>query len=144
MNSEPIVVERTLNAPSSRVWKAITDKNEMKRWSFDIPEFKPEVGFEFRFLGGKDDRKYLHICKVTEVVVGKKLTYSWRYDGYEGISYVTFELENLGNQTKLTLTHSGIGTFPSTNPDFAGENFVMGWTWIVGTGIRESVEAKAG
>ncbi len=91
MIAKPIVTDRTLNAPAERVWKAITDKDKMKQWYFDIAEFKPEVGFEFRFTAGSEKKKYLHICKITEVVVGKKLTYSWRYDGYEGMSYVTFE-----------------------------------------------------
>ena len=140
MKAQPIVVERTLNAPADKVWKAITDRAQMKQWSFDIREFKAEVGFKFQFLGGTDEHKYLHKCQVTEVILGKKLTYSWRYDGYEGISYVTWELAQEGNQTRLTLTHRGVETFPATNPDFKKENFVAGWTYIVGTSVKESVE----
>ncbi|HSH18897.1 MAG TPA: hypothetical protein VLA03_00500 [Draconibacterium sp.] len=30
-------------------WKAITVKEEMKKWYFDLEEFIPEVGFEFSF-----------------------------------------------------------------------------------------------
>jgi len=60
MKNEPFVIERILNAPSDRVWKAITDKKQMKEWYFDIAAFKPEVGFEFEFEGGKDDKRYLH------------------------------------------------------------------------------------
>ncbi|NJD22333.1 MAG: SRPBCC domain-containing protein [Melioribacter sp.] len=140
MNNEPIIIERTYNAPTTKVWKAISDKNEMKKWYFDLAEFKPEVGFEFQFYGGKEERQYLHLCRITEVVVGKKLTYSWRYDGYEGISYVTFELFNEGNQTRLILTHKGLESFPVSNPDFGKENFVEGWTHIVGISLKEFVE----
>jgi len=71
MKADPLVIERSLNEPSEKVWKAITDKKDMKQWYFDIAEFKPEVGFEFQFEGGKDDKRYLHICEITEVVVGK-------------------------------------------------------------------------
>lgn len=142
MKGEPIVVERLLNAPPERVWKAITNKALMKEWNFDIPEFRAEVGFEFRFLGGTDEHKYLHLCKVTEVALGKKLTYSWRYDGYEGMSYVTWELAEEGKQTRLTLTHRGVETFPASNPDFKKENFVGGWTYIVGTSVKGSVEGS--
>ena len=92
MKQEPFVIERTFNAPVSKVWKAITDKDDMKQWYFDISAFKPEVGFEFEFTAGDDKMKYHHLCKITEVVPGKKLTYSWKYKGYEGMSYVTFEL----------------------------------------------------
>src|SRR6266480_6255839 len=47
--NEPLVIERTFNAPAARVWSALTNNDEMKRWYFDLKEFKPEVGFEFQF-----------------------------------------------------------------------------------------------
>ncbi|HXA02822.1 MAG TPA: SRPBCC domain-containing protein [Cytophagaceae bacterium] len=142
MKNESLVVERTYNALIEKVWKAITDKNDMKQWYFDLPGFKPEVGFEFQFTGGKDENNpYLHLCKITEVIPNEKLTYSWRYDGYEGISYVTFELFAEGNKTKLKLTHAGLETFPASNADFAKRNFAEGWTSIIGKGLKEFVEA---
>ena len=143
MNSNPFVIEQTVNAPIQKVWKAITDKNEMKQWYFDLAEFKAEAGFEFQFLAGSEEKKYLHLCKITEVVVGKKLSYSWRYDGYEGNSYVTFELFEEGNNTRVKLTHTGLETFPKDNPDFAEESFAAGWTYIIGTSLKEFVEKVA-
>ncbi len=140
MNNEPIIIERTYNVPTATVWKAISDKNEMKKWYFDLAEFKPEVGFEFQFYGGKEERQYLHLCRITEVIVGRKLTYSWCYDGYEGISYVTFELFNEGKQTRLILTHKGLESFPVSNPDLARENFVEGWTHIINISLKEFLE----
>lgn len=140
MNNEPFIIERTFNVPIDKVWSAITDKDEMKQWYFDLPAFKPEVGLEFRFTGGPDDRQYLHICKVTEVVPGRKITYSWRYDGYEGISYVTWELMEEGDKTKLKLTHAGLESFPASNPDLAKENFAAGWTDIIGRSLTEYLE----
>ncbi|MBC7829978.1 MAG: SRPBCC domain-containing protein, partial [Chitinophagaceae bacterium] len=112
MKTEPFVIEKIYNAPLEKVWKAITDKVAMKQWYFDIDEFKPEVGFEFQFEGGSEESAYLHLCKITEVIVGKKLTYSWRYDGYEGNSFVTWELFAEGDKTRLKLTHEGLETFP--------------------------------
>ena len=138
--AEPLVIERTFNASVERVWKAITDKNEMKQWYFDLAEFKPEPGFEFQFEGGKEDKCYLHLCRVTEVIPNKKLTYSWRYDGFEGNSFVTFELFPEGNKTRLKLTHAGLETFPHDNPDFAKENFMEGWTSIIGTFLKEYLD----
>jgi uncharacterized protein YndB with AHSA1/START domain len=114
----------------------------MKEWYFDLAEFKPEVGFEFQFLAGKDEKKYLHLCKITEVTAGKKLAYSWRYDGYEGTSFVTFELFAEGNKTRLRLTHEGLETFPKSNPDLAKENFVQGWTSIIGTSLKKFLTEK--
>jgi len=140
MNNSPIVIENSYPASTAKIWKALTDKNQMKLWYFDLPEFKPEVGCEFQFYGGKDaDNQYLHKCKVTEVVVNKKITYSWRYDGYAGNSFVTFELFDERNTTRLKLTHAGLETFPN-NPDFAKERFVEGWTYITGTSLKEFLE----
>ena len=143
MKHEPIVIERTYNAPIEKVWKAITDKSEMKQWYFDIAEFEPEVGFEFQFEGTNEGRTFLHLCKVTDVIVGKKLRHSWRYDGYEGISFVTFELFSEVNATRLKLTHEGLETFPADNPDFAKENFVAGWTYLIGKSLKEFIEKSS-
>ena len=58
MTNEPFVIERTYNATIEKVWNAITNKNEMKQWYFDLAAFKPEVGFEFTFTGGNEGRTF--------------------------------------------------------------------------------------
>ena len=136
MENKPIIVERKYNAPISKVWKAITDKEEMKQWYFDLAEFQPELGFKFQFIGGTEDNQYLHLCEIIEVIPEKKLTYSWRYDGYEGNSFVTFELFEEGGETRLKLTHRGLESFPD-NPDFAKTNFEMGWDQIINTSLKD-------
>ena len=141
MKNEPFVIERTYNATAEKVWQAITDKNQMKQWYFDLAEFKPEVGFEFQFYGGTPEKQWLHLCKVTEVIPMKKLTYSWRYDNYEGNSFVTFELFPEENKTRLKLTHSGLGTFPD-KPELKKENFAEGWTSLIGTSLKEYLEKQ--
>lgn len=140
MKTEPFVIERTFNAPLQKVWKAITDKEDMKKWYFDLAEFIPKVGFEFEFMGGEKDKCYLHKCKVTEVEEGKKITYSWRYDGYAGNSFVTWELFDEGGKTRLKLTHAGLETFPADNPDLAKHNFERGWTSILDTSLKGYLE----
>ena len=137
-----MVVERTYDAPVEKVWQAITDKNQMKQWYFDLEEFRPEVGFEFRFMGGTEQKQYLHICRIEEVIPFKKLRHSWRYDGYEGVSSVTFELFEEGGKTRVRLTHDAMESFPKSNPDFAKKNFEEGWTAIIGTSLKEFVEKK--
>ena len=142
IKEEPIIKEVLLNAPVSKVWKALTDSNEMKNWYFDIPEFKPEVGRKFQFYGGTEEKQYLHLCQVTEVIPEKKLTHSWNYDGYAGRSFVTFELTPQGEKTEVTLTHKGLETFPADNPDLKKENFMEGWNSIIGTSLKAYVEKK--
>lgn len=141
MNTQPFIIERTYNAPVDKVWKALTDKDEMKKWYFDLAEFKPEVGFEFRFYGqGHKGEQYLHLCKITEVITGKKLAYTWRYKDHPGDSVVSFELFAEGNKTTVKLTHEGLETFAQNNADFARKSFAEGWTYIVGKSLKEFVE----
>lgn len=137
---EALVKEIHLTAPASKIWKAITDKTQMKEWYFDLAEFKAEPGFTFEFDGGTEEHIYTHICNVTEVIPEQKLAYSWRYKGYEGDSLVSFELSEEANGTLLRLTHSGLETFPADNPDFARKNFEAGWNEIIGTLLKEYVE----
>ena len=139
MNKEPFVIERTYNAPNEKVWKAISDADTMKQWYFDVPEFKPEVGLEFGFTVQSKGREYVHLCKITEVVPGKKLSYSWRYKGEEGNSIVSFELFDEGENTRLKLTHTGLETFPPV-ADFARANFEEGWNYILGTALKAFLE----
>ncbi|KAA2243618.1 SRPBCC domain-containing protein [Chitinophaga agrisoli] len=142
MQQEPLTLERTFNAPVERVWRAITDKDHMKQWYFDLPEFKAEVGFEFSFRAGKTDRVFLHLCRVTEVEPNKKLTYSWQYEEFPGNSFVTFELFPEGDKTRLKLTHAGLETF-GDSPEVARGNFETGWTMLIGTKLKEYVEKAA-
>ncbi len=140
MQHEPLIIERIYNAPVSLVWKALTEVDRIKKWSFDMPDFKPEVGCEFTFYGHKDNVTYKHLSTVMEVIPERKLTYSWRYEGYEGNSFVTFELFPEGDNTKVVLTHIGLETFPA-HADFTRKDFVAGWTEIIGKLFKSYVES---
>jgi len=137
--TEAVMIERTFNAPVARVWKALTDADEMRVWYFDLKEFKPEVGFEFEFTVEHEGTKYHHLCKITEVIPQKKIAYTWRYAGEEGNSLVTFELFTDGGKTRLKLTHDGLETFPKL-PAYAKTNFEKGWTEIIGSSLKQYVE----
>lgn len=133
--------ERTYNAPAAKVWAAITNREQMKQWYFDIDNFAPQVGLEFKFYcGHTDGPQHLHVCKVLEVIPGKKLSHSWAYDGFEGSSTVTWELFDEGHTTRVKLTHTGLDTFPANKPEFAVHNFNEGWTYILGTSLQDFIE----
>ncbi|RZK56809.1 MAG: SRPBCC domain-containing protein [Pedobacter sp.] len=143
MKSENVIVERTYNAPIDKVWSAITNVEEMKNWYFQLEDFKPKVGFKFDFIGGPEDGiQYLHLCEITEVVEGRKITYSWHYDNYPGNSFVTWELFDKGEQTLLQLTHIGLDTLAEGGPDFAKANFLAGWTYFVHTALKGYLEPE--
>lgn len=140
MSTQPFIIERTYHAPIEKVWKAITNKDDMKEWYFDLAEFKPVVGFAFEFYGKSSAGQTMkHLCQITEVQPPRKLVYSWKYEGYPGLSYVAFELFPDGNNTRLRLTHSGLETFPPLS-DFAKENFAEGWTLLIGSLLKNFLE----
>jgi uncharacterized protein YndB with AHSA1/START domain len=139
--ADAVIVERTLNAPVARVWKALTDVDQMREWYFDLKEFKPEVGFEFEFVVEHEGNNYHHLCRVVEVISEKKIAYTWCYKGEPGDSLVSIELSPESEKTRLKLTHTGIETFPKT-PAYARKNFEQGWTQIIGTELKQFVECN--
>jgi hypothetical protein len=65
---------------------------------------------------------------------------AFKYNIFRGNSYVTFELYEEGNKTRIKLTHSGLETFPKDNPDFARESFSQGWNELIGKLLKEFIE----
>jgi uncharacterized protein YndB with AHSA1/START domain len=144
MENEAIIVERVYNVPIEKVWKALTDNKEIKQWYFQLKDFKPEIGFKFEFSGGADNGpQYLHLCEITEIVEGRKLTYTWRYDGYPGNSVVSWALSEQGDQTLLKLTHTGTESFASNGPNFAKTSFNGGWNYFVNDALKNYLEQVA-
>ncbi len=142
-NPKPIIVEQTFNASPETVWRAITDVEQMRKWFFaQIESFKPQVGFETQFDVESNGRHFLHQWKITEVEPGKKIVYNWRYGGYSAESFVTFELFDDGDQTRLRLTHEGIEQFPPEAPEFSREACLAGWMYFIQTSLRDFLEGN--
>ena len=142
MGTQPLIVERTYNAQIENVWKAITDRDRMKEWYFELEEFKAEKGFKFQFTGGDENVKYLHECEVLFVDPPNKLSYSWTYPEHNsGYSMVTWELFKEGEKkTRLKLTHEGLDSFPKDDPNFAVKSFTEGWNFILGDSLKNFIE----
>lgn len=141
VQNKPVEVEKTYDAPVERVWQAMTDKEQMKQWYFDLDDFKLEKGFRFQFPGqGHKGEQYIHLCTITEIIPQKELQYSWEYEGFSGYSLVTFALSEDGKKTKLKLTHHGLETFPDHGDDFSWKSFNEGWNYIAKTGLSAFLE----
>ena len=143
MNTDPIVVEQTYDASIAVVWKAITEKDQMRQWFFEtMTDFRPEVGFETQFDVQCEGQNYPHHWKVTEVVPEKRISYAWRYGGYLGNSSVTWELSKTSDGTKLELTHRGHETFPRGNPIFSREMGEAGWGYFLHESLKAFLERQ--
>lgn len=141
-DSEDFVIERTYNASIAAVWQAIVDPVAIREWFMPFEGFRAEVGCEFTFTAEDNDHvSWVHLCTVKEVVPQKKLAFTWRYEGQPGDTLVTFELKPEGEGTHIKLTHSGLDTLPKL-PAFARENFVAGWTELIGSLLKNHVEKQ--
>lgn len=128
VNNQSLVIERTINAPAERVWRALTDITELKQWLSFFPAFEPRVGFATEFMLGSDEQhQYRHHVTVLEAVPNQKLRYSWDYGGMSPNSSVTFELFAEAKITRLVLT-CRIDPLPTDQPDFM-KNTSEGWNY---------------
>ncbi|MAL61135.1 MAG: ATPase [Flavobacteriaceae bacterium] len=137
----PIIVKQELNATAIEVWEAITAIDKMRQWYFEnIPDFKPEVGFETSFLIENEGRKFTHEWKITEVEPLKKITYEWRFKEYPTIlGVVTFLISEKENKTLLKVTNQGIETWPNNVPEFTRESCQGGWEYFINQNLKNYI-----
>ena len=138
---EPIVVEETFAVSKRELWSAITELDRMTKWFFDnIRSFEPRLGYETRFIVTNKDRIFPHLWRIIEVIPEKRITYNWKYEGYEGNSLVTFELSESENNSTLILTHEVTETFPQNIEEFKRESCIGGWNWFIKKNLKEYLE----
>jgi uncharacterized protein YndB with AHSA1/START domain len=135
-----VIIEQTFNAPIATVWRAFTNENEMRKWYFNVQDFKLEVGNKFHFSAGSSEKQYLHLCEIIEIVPEKKIAYTWKYDGFAGSSLLTIKLVEQGHKTYLKLTHTDLETFAENGNDFAIVSFNEGWNHIINIGLKKYLE----
>ena len=128
----PIVVEQQFDKPIQDVWEAITVQKLMIQWFFeDIPNFRPEVGFETSFDVDSGKQIFRHLWKITEARVPSMIVYHWSYEDIEGAGTVIFELSETATGTLLKLTNKGLDTFPDNIPEFSRESCIGGWEYFI-------------
>ena len=122
------------DAAVEKIWHALTCVKQMRQWYFpQLQQFEPVEGYKFKF---KDDgSEFQKEWTVINVVYGKTLAHSWAYKGYKGMSEVIFDLSKEAEITILTVTQTGLESFPD-DPHFRRERFESGWDNLLGQNLR--------
>jgi len=135
-----LTVSYEIKAPVNKIWSALTNKDEMKIWYFDIPDFVLEENAVFNFYEPGENKKFLHRCTIQSIQPKKKFQHTWTYPAYsDGVSVVTWNLEETDMGTLVKLTHEGLENFEHAGSDFALTNFEAGWNEIIDKMLRKYV-----
>lgn len=140
--SNPIITEQKINAPAEKVWKALTDKEEMKVWYFDITDFELEAGKIFNFYEPGEEKKYHHQAEILEIFPNEKFIYSWAYPDFsDKKTTVIWELQPDGSGTWVRLIHNDIEHFSDLGEHFSREAFTDGWNGIILQSLKPYLES---
>jgi uncharacterized protein YndB with AHSA1/START domain len=140
--NNPVVVNESFSISRKKLWDIITQPHHMTKWFFEnIPNFMAEVGFETAFDVKSDTRVFPHQWKITEVIPHQKIVYDWHYEGYDGRSIVSFELEDDGLNTQLVVTHINTQPYDESIPEFKQESCNQGWNYFIKDRLKSYIES---
>jgi len=130
----------TIDAPTSKVWDALTRPDLVKQYLFGtdvITDWK--VGSPIRYKGVWQGKAYEDKGKVVQFVPGKMLVSTF-WSSLEGLpdtpenyKTVTYELTAQGSQTQLTISQD------NNDSEEAARHSEQNWQMVLG-GIKKLVE----
>jgi len=119
MNNPPsdlsVTLTRVFNAPCPLVFRAWSDPAQMVKWwspkEIECRDVQADVkvGGAYRIQMFSEKGEHVAIGKYLDVVPNKRLKFTWQWEHYAmPDSTVTVDFEDLGQTTRLTLTHAGL------------------------------------
>ena len=112
-----------------KVWKALTDSQEIAAWGADPAEMNAEVGFEFSLWGGD-----IHGTNL-EVVKNERLVQEWYGGNWDHPSKVTMELEVKDHGTEVNMLQEDV-------PEEELDKLDAGWDEEYFGPMKEYLEAR--
>jgi uncharacterized protein YndB with AHSA1/START domain len=140
-DQDAIVAEIKIAAPPERVFKALSDADELQRW-FKSPEcpahhwkMDARVGGQYSYVTGKGSLVVNGISQfechgeILEYDPPRVLAYTWIgnwHDDPKIRTIVRWELTQMQSGTHVKVTHSGLASLPVARKDYSG-----GWPGAV-------------
>jgi len=140
-DQDAIVSEIQINAPAERIFKALTDAAELKRW-FTNPEcpvkswqMDARVGGSYSYATEKGSivvngvSEFKCQGEILECDPPRVLVYTWIASWHDDTSkrtVVRWELAPKQGGTHVKVTHSGLASLPIARKDYSG-----GWPGVV-------------
>ena len=122
-----VVVERKLQHPAEKVWRALTQGHLIEEWLMSN-DFQAVVGHKFNLKTTPMPQwNGVLDCEVLEVEPNKRLVYTWNSSGEEAAAglktTVAWDLLPTADGVLLRMEHSGFG--PDQQRNFQGAQY--GW-----------------
>ncbi len=131
-----ILASVEIAAPPQRVFRALTDPSELKRWWGSPDTYRTEewtadlrVGGRWRARGrGADGRPFRVEGEYLKIDPPRQLVQTWAPDWEGGfVTTITYRLEPIEGGTRLTLRHEGFGEHRE-----ACQSHGQGWERVLG------------
>jgi len=138
MNLTDITVARTIPASAERVFDLwMNPKSPGGPWfGAERVIWNPTVDGLFYIAVKHEGKVWPHYGRFVEIDRPRKVEYTWVSEATKGLeSIVTFTLEPRGEETQVTLRHSGVPD------DEMGRQHKDGWTWIL-SALAEALSAR--
>lgn len=137
--------------PVEKVWRALTEPEQMGLWIMNFSneegemrtDFRPVVGATYRMDArrGRGWRGYV-VGSVLEVVPNERLVYTWAHSSYqdENPARVEFTLKPTSTGTRIRMVQAG---FPGLKGWFVLKGAQMGWRKMLSSGLPVVLERTA-
>jgi len=149
-NQDAVISEIEIAAPPARVFQALTDAAQLKRWfsSPDCPakfwQMDPRPGGRYGYATEKGSVVVNQVSEfechgeISEYDPPRLLAYTWIANWHEDTSrrtVVRWELTPTSGGTHVKVTHSGLAQESASRKDYSG-----GWPGVLGM-LKKFVEA---
>ncbi len=127
-DSSPVFTQTIyIDRPAAEVWAALTQKHIVDKY-YLCPLQKMDLKVGGDVIYGTPTREFI-AGKVIHIVPGKSLSHTFKFEDHykdEPPSVVTYKIEDMGQMSALTLTHTGFTTPKQTFADISD-----GWPIIL-------------